>query len=111
MRASISSVSRIDGGSGHMTQPAEHLHAGPNLRLVQPHPSEPRRHADLFTPTEAAEYLHLDPATAESTLKTFRDNYALVGQKMGHTYMYHRKNLDALVDRIFGFPVGGRKGR
>ena len=61
-----------------------------------------RKHPDLFTAQEAAEYLHLDAEAGERTLETLRQKHGLIGQQVGKALMYHRKNLDACIDRIFG---------
>jgi hypothetical protein len=64
-----------------------------------------RKHPDLYTGEEALVYLHLDKLTSdpERTLETLRDNYGLVGQRLGAgKLLYHRRNLDAVVDRVFG---------
>jgi hypothetical protein len=70
-----------------------------------------RKHPDIFTPEEAVAYLHLDPEGGLRTLETLREKHGLVGQQVGKGYMYHRRQLDAVVDRLFGvtqFP--GRRG-
>jgi hypothetical protein len=71
-----------------------------------------RKHPDLFTPEEAAEYLHLDPETGKRTLETLREKHGLVGQQMGKGFMYHRRNLDEVVNRVFGVmaKISGRRG-
>lgn len=64
-----------------------------------------RRHPDVFTGQEAIAYLHLDSIVdgPERTLETLRKEYGLVGQRIGaREYLYHRANLDAVVDRVFG---------
>lgn len=68
-----------------------------------------RKHPDIFTAEEAAEYLHLDPEGGERTLETLRDKYGLVGQQIGKRLMYHKKNLDACVARLFGTQAGAAK--
>jgi hypothetical protein len=72
---------------------------------------ENRKHPDVFTPEEAATYLHLDPDTGLRTLETLREKHELVGFQVGKGFMYHRRNLDALVERLFGIESGGKKGR
>jgi hypothetical protein len=71
---------------------------------------QPRRHPDIFTGEEALAYLHLpvdmvDPADGARRLKTLewlRAKHDLVGHRIGRSMMYHRNNLDGLVERIFG---------
>lgn len=70
-----------------------------------------RKHPDVFTPEEAVEYLHLDPETGLRTLETMREKHGLVGVQMGKGFMYHKRNLDALVERVFGLSDGGRVRR
>jgi hypothetical protein len=74
--------------------------------------SEDRQHADIFTPKEAAVYLHLDPDAGERTLETLREKHGLQGFQIGRTLMYHRAQLDACINRMCGAPVvNGRGGR
>lgn len=62
------------------------------------------KHPDLFTPAEAAAYLHLDGVSddPERTLKTLRDNHGLTGLHIGKGYIYCRDDLDAVVLRLRG---------
>lgn len=65
----------------------------------------PRRHPDLFTAAEALEYLHLPPDSI-GTLDSLRDRFKgfrEAGRRIGKEYTYHRRDLDKLVDEIFGF--------
>jgi hypothetical protein len=57
-----------------------------------------RRHPDLFTPDEAAEYLHLE---GPQCLAALRDAYQLTGRRVGKGFMYHREELDTCALRIF----------
>lgn len=66
--------------------------------------AQPRRHPDVFTGEEAAEYLHLpNPAT----LTWLREQKFLLGHQVGKEYMYHRSDLDACACMMFGKPVPG----
>jgi hypothetical protein len=59
---------------------------------------EPRIHPDLFTPEEAAIYLHLDSVRS---LDTLRSDFGLVGYSgVNKAYMYHRDDLDIVARRI-----------
>lgn len=60
-----------------------------------------RRHPDLFKASEALAYLRLD-STSEHTLETLRRSHGLTGFMVGQEMMYHRRNLDSLVDRLSG---------
>jgi hypothetical protein len=64
--------------------------------------NEPRKHPDIFTAEEAAEYLHLDRDKGEQTLKTLREKGVLTGFWLGPGLMYHRRDLDRAADVIFG---------
>ena len=66
--------------------------------------TESRRHPDVFTGDEAADYLHLaNPAT----LTWLREQKLLTGHQVGREYMYHREDLDACTCRMFGKAVAG----
>lgn len=59
-----------------------------------------RKHPDIFTSDEAAEYLRLPNP---ETLATLRQNYGLqplAGVTKCH--LYHREDLDLCVKRMFG---------
>jgi hypothetical protein len=59
-----------------------------------------RRHPDLFTPEEAAAYLHLDSVRG---LETLRRDYGLTGYEgVNKSYLYHREDLDSVAMRIVG---------
>lgn len=59
-----------------------------------------RRHPDLFTPAEAAAYLHLD---SEKSLETLRKDYGLAGHAgVSKGFMYWREDLDNVALRIVG---------
>lgn len=61
---------------------------------------EVARHPDLFTPEEAAVYLHLDSVRS---LEILRTDFGLVGHKgVGKSYIYHREDLDAVALRMVG---------
>jgi hypothetical protein len=61
------------------------------------------RHPDLFTPEEAAAYLHLDSVRG---LETLRKDYGLVGHAgVNKSYLYHREDLDRCALRICGKDV------
>lgn len=61
---------------------------------------DPRKHPDLFTPEEAAEYLHLPSV---ETLKTLREKKVLVGFPDWTRYtIYHREDLDDCAARMCG---------
>jgi hypothetical protein len=61
-----------------------------------------RRHPDLFNGREAFAYL-FGPAEEyrERTMDTLRSK-GLHAVKLTNFYQYHRRDLDALVDREFG---------
>jgi hypothetical protein len=60
----------------------------------------PVRHPDLFTPEEAAAYLHLDGVRG---LETLRREYGLVGYAgVNKSFLYHREDLDAVARRMCG---------
>ena len=59
------------------------------------------RHPDLFTESEALEYLHL-PADASNTMRGFREKHGLAGHKFGNEFIYHRQDLDRLVIKLCG---------
>jgi hypothetical protein len=69
---------------------------------------ECRRHPDLFTPAEAMEYLHLSP-DAERTLETLRTSHGLRGVQIGKSLMYHRADLDKLVEQLWGLRVESKR--
>lgn len=63
-------------------------------------PAAPRRHPDIFTPDEAAAYLHLDSVRG---LETLRREFGLVGhQGVNKAYIYHRDDLDRCALRMCG---------
>ena len=64
--------------------------------------SETRKHPDLFTPAEAAEYLHLESV---NTLETLERDHKLQRCKAGKAVLYWRKDLDAVAYSIAGEPV------
>lgn len=58
------------------------------------------KHPDLFTPAEAAEYLHLD---SERGLETCRRDFGLVAHAgVNKSFLYHREDLDACALRMCG---------
>ncbi len=58
------------------------------------------RHRDLFTPEEAAAYLHLDSVRG---LETCRKDFGLVGfPGVNKSFLYHREDLDRCALRICG---------
>lgn len=62
--------------------------------------SETRKHPDLFTPDEAAEYLHLDSVRG---LDTLRKDFGLTGYAgVGKSYLYWREDLDNVALKIVG---------
>lgn len=62
-----------------------------------------RRHPDVFTAEEAAEYLRLD---SERSLEYLRANFGLVGYStFGKGLRYVRKDLDAVLQRMTGQPT------
>lgn len=62
--------------------------------------SDTRKHQDLFTPDEAATYLHLPSV---ESLRTLREKGLLVGHSGWTTYLiYHREDLDACALRMCG---------
>lgn len=69
---------------------------------------ETRHHPDLFSPDEAAAYLHLD---STATLDTFRQRGWLEGYRAGKGLLYWRADLDDCALRIVGAPVPARAGR
>ena len=60
---------------------------------------EKRRHPDLFTAEEAADYLRLESV---NSLRTIRDQFGLVGHTAGKGYVYWREDLDNAALRIVG---------
>jgi hypothetical protein len=63
-------------------------------------PEETRRHPDLFTPEEAAAYLHLP---SEESLKTLREKKFLVGYEgYARHLMYWREDLDNCALKMAG---------
>lgn len=58
-----------------------------------------RRHPDIFTPGEAAEYLRME---SERSLETAADKFGLVGFRVGKGLMYWREDLDQCAKRMFG---------
>lgn len=63
--------------------------------------TDARLHPDLFTPEEAMVYLRLD--ATDRTLDTLRAEHGLQFVKVGRQTLYHRRHLDALVNRLAGF--------
>lgn len=61
--------------------------------------SETRRHPDLFTADEAAEYLH-QPGNPR-LMDTLREKKLVEGAKVGKELMFHRQELDAAMVNIF----------
>lgn len=59
------------------------------------------RHPDIFTAEEAMEYLHI-PAGETRTLQTLRESHGLRCVMVGRNSMYHRVDLDQLVERMWG---------
>lgn len=59
-----------------------------------------RRHPDIFTSDEAAEYLRLPNADALATCRSEFGLQPLSGLTKG--YLYHREDLDLCVKRMFG---------
>lgn len=58
------------------------------------------KHPDIFTPEEAAEYLHLDSVRG---LDTLRRDYGLVGYSgVNKSFVYHRDDLDRCALRMCG---------
>lgn len=72
--------------------------------------SENRRHPDIFTPEEAAEYLHLDSVRS---LDTLRAEYGLIGHRgLGQGFLYSREDLDnAWLAYIGKRPLAQAKAR
>lgn len=67
-------------------------------RLYKPAEAEPRKHPDLFTPEEAAAYMHLDSVRG---LETLREKYDLIGYAgVNKALMYYREDLDACALRM-----------
>jgi hypothetical protein len=64
--------------------------------------AETRAHPDLFTPAEAATYLHLESV---HTLETLEREHKLQRLKAGKCVLYWRKDLDAVAYSIAGEPV------
>ena len=64
-----------------------------------------RRHPDrcpfLYTSEEAAIYLG---CKTERGLETIRKEWGLIGQRVGHGFVYSRTALDACAKRILGIP-------
>jgi hypothetical protein len=59
-----------------------------------------RQHPDLFTPDEAAAYLHLESVRG---LDTLRSDFGLVGYTgVGKSFLYWREDLDNVALRIVG---------
>lgn len=59
-----------------------------------------RKHPDLFTPEEAAEYLHLD---GTRSLETLREKFGLIGYPgVNKAYLYYRDDLDACAMKLVG---------
>lgn len=68
-----------------------------------------RKHPDLFTPEEAAAYLHLDSVRG---LETLRLRYGLVGYSgVNKSLMYFRADLDACALRIVDRDGNGVRAR
>lgn len=58
------------------------------------------KHPDLFTPEEAADYLHLESVRG---LDTCRKDFGLVGHSgVNKSYIYHREDLDLCAQRLCG---------
>src|SRR4051812_15530435 len=64
-----------------------------------------RRNPDIFTPDEAVEYLRLE---SERSLEFIRKEYDLVGTRIGKGFLYHRRHLDACINRMFGLQPATR---
>jgi hypothetical protein len=73
--------------------------------------AEPRRHPDLFTAEQAAQYLHLDEMhddgqgagvmeKALRTLRTLIERRLLAPTPIGKHNMFHRANLDHCVQQL-----------
>jgi hypothetical protein len=61
---------------------------------------ETRKHPDLFSPDEAAEYLHLE---GKESLKNLREKGLLVGYSgFARHLIYHREDLDRCALRMCG---------
>lgn len=59
-----------------------------------------RKHPDLFTPEEAATYLHLD---SERGLETLREKFGLIAHAgINRSFIYWREDLDRVALRIVG---------
>lgn len=59
-----------------------------------------RKHPDLFTAEEAAEYLHLESPRG---LETLRQNFGLVGYNgVNRSLLYWREDLDKCALRVVG---------
>jgi hypothetical protein len=69
--------------------------------------TDARKPPDLFTPDEAAEYLHVTVVT----LDTLRRNYRLRGYSAGKSYVYWRADLDDCALRIVGIEPPSRVER
>lgn len=76
---------------------------------MQENANNPRRHPDIFNSEDAAVYLYLD---CVATLDTIRRDFGLVGFKVGKVMMFHRKDLDAVTERMFrvGPAAASREG-
>lgn len=66
------------------------------------------KHPDLFSPREAARYLHLDSL---ETLNSLRRKGWLRGYQAGQRYMYYRIDLDDCALRIVGIEPPARQER
>jgi hypothetical protein len=65
-----------------------------------------RRHPNIFSSAEAAEYLHLD---SERGLQTLRNNFGLIGYLgVNRSYVYWKDDLDACALKLFGRDVKTR---
>lgn len=76
--------------------------------------SEERKHPDIFTPEEAAAYLHQPgDESGTQTLKGLRDKGLLRGFWLGPTLLYHRRDLDLAVEQIFNIisPIKTRQSK
>jgi hypothetical protein len=59
-----------------------------------------RKHPDIFTPDEAADYLHLDSVRG---LETCRRDFGLAGYAgINKSFIYHREDLDRCAMRMCG---------
>lgn len=67
-----------------------------------------RMHPNLFSPEEAAAYLHLD---SPATLDTFRGKGWLRGHPAGKRLVYWREDLDDCALRIVGITPPARAER